>query len=39
VLAFDDVFRLMAWLLLATLVLVPWCRPGAPSTTYHPIEP
>jgi DHA2 family multidrug resistance protein len=31
VLAFDDVFRLLAWLLLATLVLVPWCRP--PSTT------
>jgi len=38
VLAFDDVFRLMAWLLLATLVLVPWCRPGAPSTTSHAIE-
>lgn len=39
VLAFDDVFRLMAWLLLATLLLVPWCRPPRPSSTLHAIEP
>lgn len=39
VLAFDDVFRLMAWLLLATLVLVPWCRPAPPSSKPHAIEP
>ena len=26
-LAFDDVFRLMAWLFLAALVMVPFCRP------------
>jgi DHA2 family multidrug resistance protein len=29
--AFDDVFRLMAWLFLAALILVPFCRP-APQT-------
>jgi DHA2 family multidrug resistance protein len=39
VLAFDDVFRLMAWLLLATLLLVPWCRPPRPSSTLQSIEP
>ncbi|MET0323121.1 MAG: DHA2 family efflux MFS transporter permease subunit [Duganella sp.] len=39
VLAFDDVFRLMAWLLLATLVLVPWCRPAIRSTSTTPPEP
>jgi DHA2 family multidrug resistance protein len=29
--AFDEVFRLMAWLFLAALILVPFCRP-APQT-------
>ncbi|PSJ38605.1 MFS transporter [Sphingomonas deserti] len=29
VLAFDDVFRLMAWMFLAALVMVPFCRPAA----------
>ncbi|HZZ87737.1 MAG TPA: DHA2 family efflux MFS transporter permease subunit [Caulobacteraceae bacterium] len=32
--AFDEVFRLMAWLFLAALVMVPFCRPaplGAPA--------
>ncbi len=32
-LAFDDVFRLMAWLFLGALVLVPFCRPAAQSGT------
>ncbi|KQQ40271.1 MFS transporter [Duganella sp. Leaf126] len=38
VLAFDDVFRQMAWLLLATVLLLPWCRPAPPSSTPHAIE-
>ena len=28
-LAFDDVFRLLAWMFIAALVLVPFCRPPA----------
>jgi MFS transporter, DHA2 family, multidrug resistance protein len=28
-LAFDDVFRLMAWLFIGALVMVPFCRPAA----------
>jgi len=28
-LAFDDVFRLLAWLFIAALVMVPFCRPVA----------
>ena len=31
--AFEEVFRLMAWLFIAALILVPFCRPapqGAP---------
>lgn len=28
-LAFNDVFRLMAWIFLAALVMVPFCRPSA----------
>jgi DHA2 family multidrug resistance protein len=31
-LAFDDVFRLMAWLFLAALVMVPFCRPAATNS-------
>jgi DHA2 family multidrug resistance protein len=33
-LAFDDVFRLIAWLFLACLVVVPFCR-GGPMTQRH----
>jgi DHA2 family multidrug resistance protein len=37
--AFDDVFRLMAWLFVAALVLVPFCKPskvdGAPPPDAH----
>ncbi|MET0264745.1 MAG: DHA2 family efflux MFS transporter permease subunit [Duganella sp.] len=39
VLAFDDVFRLLAWLLLATLLLVPWCRPSSHDNPNRTIEP
>jgi DHA2 family multidrug resistance protein len=37
-LAFGDSFRVMAWLLLATLVLVPMCRPGSDPSQQHPVE-
>ena len=30
-LAFDDVFRLMAWMFVIALILVPFCRPSAGS--------
>jgi DHA2 family multidrug resistance protein len=30
-LAFDDVFRISAWIFLACLVLVPFCRGGPMS--------
>jgi DHA2 family multidrug resistance protein len=33
--AFDEVFRTMAWVFLAALVMVPFCRP-APQTTSPP---
>ena len=37
--AFEDVFRLMAWVFLAALVMVPFCRPirpdGAPPPDAH----
>jgi DHA2 family multidrug resistance protein len=33
--AFDEVFRLMAWLFLAALIMVPFCRP-APQTAAPP---
>lgn len=36
-LAFNDVFRLMAWIFLAALVMVPFCRP-APSDAVAPAE-
>ena len=26
--AFDDVFRVMAWMFLAALVMVPFCKPA-----------
>jgi DHA2 family multidrug resistance protein len=32
-LAFDDVFRLMAWLFLGALILVPFCRPAKPAAS------
>jgi DHA2 family multidrug resistance protein len=34
-LAFDDVFRLLAWIFIGALVMVPFCRPApniAPPT-------
>ncbi len=31
-LAFDDVFRLMAWMFVAALVLVPFCKPSPRAT-------
>jgi DHA2 family multidrug resistance protein len=36
--AFDEVFRTMAWLFIAALVLVPFCKP-APSTAVNAIPP
>jgi DHA2 family multidrug resistance protein len=36
-LAFDDVFHVMAWMFLAALVLVPFCRP-APANQLPPPE-
>jgi DHA2 family multidrug resistance protein len=36
-LAFNDVFRLMSWLFLAALVLVPFCRPPRQATS-APVE-
>ena len=35
-LAFNDVFRLMAWLFLAALVMVPFCRPAPASAAPPP---
>ena len=37
-LAFDDSFRLMAWMLLATFLLLPLCRVSANSLRDHPVE-
>ena len=34
--AFDETFRLMAWLFIAALVMVPFCRPAAPSSAPPP---
>ena len=36
--AFDEVFRTMAWLFIAALVMVPFCKP-APSTAVNAIPP
>jgi DHA2 family multidrug resistance protein len=36
-LAFDDVFRIMAWLFIAALVMVPFCRPPKQASA-EPIE-
>lgn len=37
--SFEEVFRMMAWMFLAALVMVPFCRPaplpGAPSVDTH----
>jgi DHA2 family multidrug resistance protein len=35
-LGFNDVFRLMAWMFLAALVIVPFCRPAATSAAPAP---
>jgi len=32
-LAFDDVFRLMAWMFVGALLMVPFCRPSSGSST------
>ncbi len=34
--AFDEVFRLMAWLFLAALILVPFCRPAGQASAPPP---
>ncbi len=35
-LAFDDVFRLMAWMFVGALIMVPFCRPSSGSSTAAP---
>ena len=37
-LAFADVFRLMAWLFIAALVMVPLCRPQSRAAAAAPVE-
>jgi MFS transporter, DHA2 family, multidrug resistance protein len=37
-LSFNDVFRLMSWLFLAALAMVPFCRPAARSAAKPPVE-
>ena len=37
-LAFDDVFRTMAWMFVAALVLVPFCRPPSMQGSAAPVE-
>ncbi len=37
-LAFDDVFRLMAWVFLGALILVPLCRPPDPEAPPPPAD-
>ncbi len=37
-LAFDDVFRLMAYLFLAALVMVPFCKPPRLGAIAPPAE-
>ncbi|HVJ56051.1 MAG TPA: DHA2 family efflux MFS transporter permease subunit [Aliidongia sp.] len=37
-LAFDDVFRLMAWLFVAALLMVPFCRPPSQAQASAPVE-
>ncbi len=34
--AFDETFRLMAWLFIAALVMVPFCRPAAQGAVAPP---
>ena len=35
-LAFDDIFRTLAWIFIAALVLVPFCRPPANAAPVSP---
>ncbi len=35
-LAFNDIFRLMSWIFLAALVMVPFCRPLLAVATAEP---
>ncbi len=37
-LAFDDVFRLMAWLFIVALIMVPLCRPPSRAAAAAPVE-
>jgi DHA2 family multidrug resistance protein len=37
-LAFDDVFRLMAWMFVAALILVPFCKPSPKSGGAAPVD-
>jgi DHA2 family multidrug resistance protein len=37
-LAFEDVFRLMAWLFLGALIMVPFCRPPPVQAAAPPVE-
>ena len=37
-LAFDDVFRTMAWMFVAALVLVPFCRPPTTQSASAPVD-
>ncbi len=34
--AFDDIFRILAWIFIAALVLVPFCRPPANAAPASP---
>ena len=36
--AFEEVFRLMAWLFLAALVMVPFCKPAPQAAAAPPVE-
>jgi DHA2 family multidrug resistance protein len=37
-LAFDETFRLMAWLFLAALIMAPFCRPASNAAVTAPVE-
>jgi DHA2 family multidrug resistance protein len=37
VVAFDDIFRLMSWMFVAALVMVPFCKPPASGVAPAPL--
>jgi DHA2 family multidrug resistance protein len=37
-LAFDDVFRLMTWMFVAALLMVPFCKPSPASGRATPVD-